>query len=48
MLNNAAVIKISQDTSYTMNKVQRYVLYFFVPPETGQNYIVYRAVVDLD
>lgn len=47
-LDNAAIIKISQDSSYTVNKVVRYVFYFFVAPEVGQNYIVYRAVVDYD
>ena len=48
VLDNAAIIKISQDTSYIANKVERYVLYFFIVPELGHNYTVYRAVVEYD
>ena len=45
-LDNAVVIKTSQDISIT-NK-ERHVIYFFIGPEPGQDYIVYRAIVDYD
>jgi hypothetical protein len=47
-LDDAAVIKISQDISYTANNKERYVLYFYVAPEAGKTYIIYRAIVDYD
>jgi hypothetical protein len=48
ILDNAAVIKVSQDISYTAEGKERYVVYFFVAPEAGQTYIIYRAIVDYD
>lgn len=48
MLDNTAVIKISQDISYNANNQERYVLYFFSPPQPSSNYTVYRAIVDYD
>ena len=48
VLDNAAVIKVSQDLSFNSNAKERYVLYFFSSPAAGQNYTVYRAIVDYD
>jgi len=48
ILDNAAVIKVSQDISYTVEGKERYVIYFFVAPQPGVTYIVYRAIVDYD
>lgn len=48
LLDNAAVIKVSQDISYTANNQERYVLYFFSPPQPTSNYTIYRAIVDYD
>ena len=47
-LDNAAVIKVSQDISYNHKDKERYVLYFFIAPEAGSTYKVYRAIVDYD
>lgn len=48
LLDNTAVIKVSQDISYNANNQERYVLYFFSPPQPTLNYTVYRAIVDYD
>ena len=48
VLEKAAVIKASQDTSNTANNKERYVIYFFVAPEQGEPKVVYRAIVDYD
>lgn len=48
VLNDAAVIKVSQDSSYLNKDVERYALYFFVQPTPTTNYTVYRAIADFD
>ena len=45
-IDNAVVIKTTQDVSITPK--ERFVIYFFIAPEPGQDYIVYRAIVDYD
>jgi hypothetical protein len=47
ILDNSAVIKISQDSAFT-GDVLRYVLYFFIAPQKNSNYQVYRAIADYD
>ena len=34
--------------SYNVNQKERYIIYFFIGPEPGENYLVYRAIVDYD
>lgn len=48
VLDKTAVIKITQDISFNSNNKERFVLYFFVAPQPGKTYIVYRAVVNYD
>lgn len=47
VLDHFEVLKVTQDTSVTGN-IERYVLYFFLGPDAGTNYVVYRAIVDYD
>lgn len=47
VLDHFEVLKVTQDTSFT-GSTERSVLYFFLGPDAGTNYIVYRAIVDYD
>lgn len=47
LLDNSAVIRVSQDVTRSGDTL-RYVLYFFLAPLPGEHYQVYRAVVDYD
>ena len=47
LIEDAAILKVSQDEN-PVERATRFIIYFFIAPDAGKQYKVYRAIADYD